>query len=73
MCLAIPGIVTAIDQENQKATIDYRGLSKTASIMLLPQVKVSDYVLVHAGFIIQIFDTESGEELRKLTEEIGLV
>lgn len=73
MCLAIPGIVREIAEAEQKATIDYNGLTKTASTMLMPKTKIGDYVLVHAGFIIQIFDAESGEELRQLTEEMGLV
>ncbi len=73
MCLAIPGIVKAIDIAEQKASIDYNGVSRTASIMLMPEVKLEDYVLVHAGFIIQIFEQKDGEELSKLTEEIGLV
>jgi hydrogenase expression/formation protein HypC len=73
MCLAIPGRVVKIDVDEQKALIDYNGLEKSASIMLTPQVAVHDYVLVHAGFIIQIIDEDYGKELSSLTEELGLV
>lgn len=73
MCLAIPGRVVKIDTEMQKALIDYNGLEKTASTMLMPQTAVNDYVLVHAGFIIQIIDEEYGKDLSVLTEELGLV
>ena len=72
MCLAIPGRVAEIDREQQKAVIDYDGLTKSASIRLLPQVEVGQLVLVHAGFIIQILTEEDGEELLRLVREAGL-
>ncbi len=72
MCLAIPGRVAEIDREQQKAVIDYDGLTKSASIRLLPQVEVGQLVLVHAGFIIQILAEKDGEELLQLVREAGL-
>ena len=72
MCLAIPGRVAEIDREQQKAVIDYDGLTKSASIRLLPQVELGQLVLVHAGFIIQILTEEDGEELLQLVREAGL-
>jgi len=73
MCLAIPGRVVEVNSEQQSALIDYNGVKRSASTMLIPEVKLTDYVLVHAGFIIQIIDEEYGKELSKLTEELGLV
>ncbi|MDO4733353.1 MAG: HypC/HybG/HupF family hydrogenase formation chaperone [Bacillota bacterium] len=70
MCLAIPGIVEKIEEAEQRAWVDYSGLSKLASLMLCPQAKVGDYVLVHAGFVIQVLDAEYGAELHELTEEL---
>ena len=72
MCLAIPGKIVEIDIDKQNAVIDYDGLLKTASTMLSPQAKVDDYVLVHAGFIIQILDTDYAAGLHQLTEDLGL-
>ena len=72
MCLAIPGRIVQIDREQQKAVIDYDGLTKSASIRLLPQAEVGQLVLVHAGFIIQILAEEDGEELLSLVREAGL-
>lgn len=72
MCLAIPGKIVEIDIDKQNAVIDYDGLLKTASIMLSPQAKVDDYVLVHAGFIIQILDPDYAAGLHQLTEDLGL-
>lgn len=70
MCLAVPGRIKKI--EDGYADIDYGGLCKRASLRLVPQAKVDDYVLVHAGFVIQILEQSAGEELERLiTEMIG--
>ena len=70
MCLAVPGKVEQINEKEQQAVVDYTGVKKTASLMLCPQVQPGDYVLVHAGFVIQILDSDYGQELRTLTEEL---
>ncbi len=72
MCLAIPGRVESVDTENQTALIDYNGVKKSASILLLPDLRPGMFALVHAGFVIQILDEAAGAELKKLTEECGL-
>jgi len=68
MCLAIPGTITAIERED--AIVDYGGTTRRASIRLLPKSAVGDCVLVHAGFVIQTLDPESGAELEALLKEI---
>lgn len=54
MCLAFPAKV--IEIKNSLATIEHSGIKREASLMLLPEAKVGDYVLVHAGFAMQIVD-----------------
>lgn len=44
-------------------------MSRHASLRLFQNAKVGDYVLVHAGFVIQILDPNAGEELEKIIEE----
>lgn len=73
MCLAIPGRVESVDKEAQTALIDYNGVKKSASTMLVPETETGAYALVHAGFIIQLLGDEEGAELAKLSEECGLV
>jgi hydrogenase expression/formation protein HypC len=68
MCLAIPGRVTEIN--DGIAQVDYGGVSKKASTRLFDNVKTGDLVLVHAGFIIQILDEKSGDELEKIINEV---
>ena len=54
MCLAFPAKVLKID--NELATVERAGIKREASLMLLPQAKVGDYVLIHAGFAMQVID-----------------
>jgi hydrogenase expression/formation protein HypC len=67
MCLAIPSKVTKI--ENSMATIDVDGVQREASLMLLEDVVVGDYVIVHAGFAIQKLDEAAALESLKLLRE----
>lgn len=67
MCLAIPSKVIKI--ENNMATIDVDGVQRSASMMLLEDVAVGDYVIVHAGFAIQKLDEAAAAESLKLLRE----
>jgi hydrogenase expression/formation protein HypC len=67
MCLAIPSQVTHI--ENGMATIDVDGVQRSASLMLLDDVNVGDYVIVHAGFAIQKLDQAAAAESIQLLRE----
>ncbi|MBW1933412.1 MAG: HypC/HybG/HupF family hydrogenase formation chaperone [Deltaproteobacteria bacterium] len=68
MCLAIPGKVLSIDGNTAK--IDYgEGTIRNADISLV-NASVGDYVIVHAGFAIQILDAEEAKETLKIFREI---
>ncbi|MBQ4404721.1 MAG: HypC/HybG/HupF family hydrogenase formation chaperone [Selenomonadaceae bacterium] len=54
MCLAFPAKVLEI--ESDLATVERSGVKRAASLMLLPEAKVGDYVLIHAGFAMQVID-----------------
>ena len=55
MCLAIPSKVIELD--DMLATVDLYGARTSVSLMLMPEeVRVGDYVLVHAGFALQRLD-----------------
>lgn len=70
MCLAIPGKVKKID-ENKIAEIDFDGVLRTASMDMLPSAKVGDYVLVHAGFAIEVVDEAEAKKTIDLLNEIN--
>ena len=57
MCLAIPAKVKELE-EGGLATVDILGVTREISTDLTPQAQVGDYVLVHAGFAIEVVDEE---------------
>lgn len=67
MCLAIPSKITKI--ENNMATIDVDGVQREASLLLLEDVEVGEYVIVHAGFAIQKIDEAAAMETLNLLRE----
>ena len=67
MCLAIPSRITKI--ENNMATIDVDGVQREASLLLLEDARVGDYVIVHAGFAIQKLDESAAQETLDLLRE----
>lgn len=66
MCLAVPGRISEI--KGNKAIVDYGGVKRTADISLV-DVKEGDYVIVHAGFAIQVLSKKDAEETLKIFEE----
>jgi hydrogenase expression/formation protein HypC len=67
MCLAIPSKITRI--ENNMATIDVEGVQREASLLLLEDARVGDYIIVHAGFAIQKLDEAAAQETLDLLRE----
>ena len=67
MCLAIPSKIIKI--ENNMATIDVEGVQREASLMLLEDARIGDYVIVHAGFAIQKLDEAAARETLDLLRE----
>lgn len=70
MCLAIPGKILEIDKKKEYATIDYGDGTKRKANVTLVDVKVGDYVLVHAGFAIQVLDEKEAHETLDLFREM---
>ena len=69
MCLAIPARVKSI--EGVEAEVEIGGVSRKASIILTPEAKVGDYVLLHTGYAINVIDEEEAQETLKIFEEIA--
>lgn len=67
MCIAIPSKIVKI--ENNMATIDVDGAKREASLLLLDDPKIGDYVIVHAGFAIHKIDEADALESLKLMRE----
>ena len=59
MCLAVPGAIRAIDARdpaNPIGRIDFGGVLREVSLAYLPEARVGDYAIVHAGFAISLLD-----------------
>ncbi|MEI7814090.1 MAG: HypC/HybG/HupF family hydrogenase formation chaperone [Coriobacteriia bacterium] len=69
MCLAIPARVTTID-EGLMATVDIMGVTRKVSLDLVPEAVEGDFVLVHAGFALQIVDEEYANETLELLKTL---
>lgn len=69
MCLAIPVKVVEIN-EDLKAKVDTNGVKLDVITTLVEDLKVGDYVLVHAGHIIEKLDQQEAQERLKLFEEL---
>ena len=69
MCLAVPAKVLEI--KDAVGRVEISGVSREVSLMLLPEVRVGDYVLVHAGFAMQIVDEKDAEETNALLAEMN--
>ncbi len=60
MCLAVPSKIVKIN--DNVGVVDVDGVTREASLMLLEDVNIGDYVIVHAGFAISKIDRESAEQ-----------
>jgi hydrogenase expression/formation protein HypC len=68
MCLAIPAQVVSV--EGKTATVDFGGVTRSISIVLIENVKKGDYVIVHTGYAIQKMDPEEAEKTLELWREV---
>jgi hydrogenase expression/formation protein HypC len=69
MCLAIPAEVIQID--DTVATVRVGDMLRKASLMLLPEVHVGDYVIVHAGFALHRVDPDEAQESLRLLRDLA--
>lgn len=70
MCLALPMRITAVADDGT-ATLALEGLEQRASLALLPDAAVGDYVLVHAGYALSVLTEDEAEETLTLLGELG--
>jgi len=69
MCLAVPARI--VELEGDKAVVEAMGNRWRGRTTLLPEAKVGDLVLIHAGFAISIVDEEEAKETWQLLAEIS--
>ncbi|HSK47259.1 MAG TPA: HypC/HybG/HupF family hydrogenase formation chaperone [Coriobacteriia bacterium] len=69
MCLAIPARIVTIE-EHRMSSVDIMGVSRKVSLDLVPEAVVGDFVLVHAGFALQVIDEETATETLDLLKTL---
>lgn len=69
MCLGIP--MKVVEVNGDRGIVEIAGVKREASFQLLENVKVGEYVLVHAGYAINKIDEEEAQETLDLLREIA--
>lgn len=69
MCLAIPMQIKAIGDDGM-ASVSALGAERAIALDLTPQAHVGDYVLVHAGFAIEVVDEQYAQETLELIQQM---
>jgi hydrogenase expression/formation protein HypC len=69
VCLGIPMKVAKI--KGQLGWVKTGGLTRQVNIQMVPDVQIGDYVIVHAGFAIEIIDPKAAQETLSLLKEIS--
>jgi len=71
MCIAVPMNVVEINGE--MGVVEYSGVRRKVGLMLLEDVRLGDWVLIHAGFAISRLNQQEAEETLDLLKEAGLL
>ena len=69
MCLAVPVRIVSI--EGNEALTEISGVKRKVSIILTPEAKEGDYVLLHTGYAISVIDEAEANETLDLLNEIA--
>ena len=72
MCLGIPGKIVEIYESAglRMGRIDYGGVIKEACLAYVPEANLDQYVLVHAGFALNVLTPYEAEETLKVFREL---
>jgi hydrogenase expression/formation protein HypC len=57
----------------RRGKVSFGGVVKTVQLACLPDAKVGDYVMVHAGFAISIVDEQEAREVFKYLAAMDVV
>ena len=74
MCLAIPGLVLSLSDDEpvlRTGRVDFGGVIKEINFAFAPEANVDDYVLVHVGFAIAVIDAAEAGRVFAHLREIG--
>jgi hydrogenase expression/formation protein HypC len=75
MCLAVPGKVLEISENNgvRSGRVEFGGIITPVCLDFVPEAQIGDYVIVHVGFAISRVDREEAERTYEALESMGLL
>lgn len=74
MCLAVPGKIVSIEYDVSGMTmgkVSFGGVAKKVCLAYVPEAKVGEFVIVHAGFALNRLDQQEASEVFVLLAEMG--
>ena len=75
MCLAVPGKIIELHEERGLAMgkVDFSGTVVPICLAYVPEAKIGEYVIVHAGFALSVIDEEEAQKTFALFDEISSI
>jgi hydrogenase expression/formation protein HypC len=75
MCLAIPGKVISIAEENglRMGRVEFGGVVKRVCLDYVPEVEVGDYTIVHVGFALSKIDEAEALRTLEVFRQMGVL
>ncbi len=70
MCLAVPAKITRLEASGG-GVVSYLGSEVRTDFSLVPQARVGDWVIVHAGFAISVMDAREARRTLRLFRELA--
>jgi len=72
MCLAVPGKVIEIKQNEPilMGKVDFGGVAREVCLEAVPEVKLGDYVIIHAGFALNILSEQEAQDSLQAFREL---
>jgi len=73
MCLAVPGMITQMyeDAGLVMGRVDFGGVTREVCLQAVPDAKIGDYTIVHAGFAISLLSEREAAETLSALSELG--
>ncbi|MCD6476128.1 MAG: HypC/HybG/HupF family hydrogenase formation chaperone [Anaerolineaceae bacterium] len=74
MCLAIPGKIISINESGgiKMCKVDFGGVVQEACIETVPEAKVGDFIIVHAGFALNTLSEEEANETLEIFRQLEM-
>ncbi len=69
MCLAVP--MKLIKRDGDIGVVELGGVTREVSLMMMPDARVGEYLIIHAGFAIQRLDEEEARQTLELFRQMG--